>query len=192
MRGDSLRDFYAKTLAVAGLGLLACAGAIVDYWPVNEELPKTPAVAGLVREAPALVQDLTIQIPAPQIREAVQTRPADFITASFASVDSIVGDAAPTVTLEAAPLPEALVVVDATPTPVTGADDEDGVFSLDMPPTTEPVTEESRRAFGDALRRAKQRVAAARLLFNDAMTGFVGAFRKVSPFFTTTAIVPGL
>ena len=35
-------------------------------------------------------------------------------------------------------------------------------------------------------------MAAARVLLNDAMTGVVGAFRKVSPFFSTTAIVPGL
>ena len=47
MRGDSLRDFYAKTLAVLGLGLLAGAGAIVDYWPVGGRLPAiaSPGVA---------------------------------------------------------------------------------------------------------------------------------------------------
>jgi hypothetical protein len=39
MRGDSLRDLYAKTIAVFGLGLLAGAGALVDYWPTGVELP---------------------------------------------------------------------------------------------------------------------------------------------------------
>ena len=39
MRGDSLRDLYAKTLAVLGLGLLAGAGAVVDYWPVGSSAP---------------------------------------------------------------------------------------------------------------------------------------------------------
>jgi hypothetical protein len=39
MRGDSLRDLYAKTLAVCGLGLLAGAGALVDYWPTAAALP---------------------------------------------------------------------------------------------------------------------------------------------------------
>ena len=33
MRGDSLRDLYAKTLALLGLGVLAGTGALVDYWP---------------------------------------------------------------------------------------------------------------------------------------------------------------
>jgi hypothetical protein len=39
MRGDSLRDLYAKTIAVCGLGLLAGAGALVDYWPTAAALP---------------------------------------------------------------------------------------------------------------------------------------------------------
>lgn len=40
MRGDSLRDLYAKTLALAGLGVLAGAGVLVDYWPVGLNLPR--------------------------------------------------------------------------------------------------------------------------------------------------------
>lgn len=41
MRGDSLRDLYAKTLALLGLGVLAGAGALVDYWPIGTSLPAT-------------------------------------------------------------------------------------------------------------------------------------------------------
>lgn len=45
MRGDSLRDLYAKTLALLGLGVLAGAGALVDYWPVGLHLvPAAPAL----------------------------------------------------------------------------------------------------------------------------------------------------
>jgi hypothetical protein len=39
VRGDSLRDLYAKTLAVVGLGLLAGVAAIVDYWPAGISYP---------------------------------------------------------------------------------------------------------------------------------------------------------
>ena len=46
MRGDSLRDLYAKTIAVCGLGLLAAAGALVDYWPTGVVMsPVGPAFA---------------------------------------------------------------------------------------------------------------------------------------------------
>ena len=39
MRGDSIRDLYAKTLALLGLGVLAGTGALVDYWPSEGRLP---------------------------------------------------------------------------------------------------------------------------------------------------------
>ena len=39
MRGDSLRDLYAKTLALLGLGVLAGTGALVDYWPSGVPMP---------------------------------------------------------------------------------------------------------------------------------------------------------
>jgi hypothetical protein len=39
MRGDSVRDLYAKALALIGLAVLAGAGALMDYWPVQGTLP---------------------------------------------------------------------------------------------------------------------------------------------------------
>lgn len=39
MRGDSLRDLYAKALALLGLAVLAAAGALFDYWPLTSDLP---------------------------------------------------------------------------------------------------------------------------------------------------------
>lgn len=39
MRGDSRHDFYAKAMALCGLGMLAGVGAIVDYWPVAIRFP---------------------------------------------------------------------------------------------------------------------------------------------------------
>ena len=47
MRGDSLRDLYAKALALLGLGLLGVAGALVDYWPVQGELPTVASILDL-------------------------------------------------------------------------------------------------------------------------------------------------
>lgn len=40
MRGDSLRDFYAKTIALLGLALVGGLGALIDYWPVTHPLPR--------------------------------------------------------------------------------------------------------------------------------------------------------
>ena len=51
MRGDSLRDLYAKTLALFGLALLAGVGALVDYWPAPVALPAVASPA--VRPVPA-------------------------------------------------------------------------------------------------------------------------------------------
>ena len=42
MRGDSLRDFYAKTLALTGSGTLAVVGALVDSWPGSPALAPVP------------------------------------------------------------------------------------------------------------------------------------------------------
>ena len=39
MRGDSLRDLCAKSLALAGLALLAGVGALFDYWPIATDIP---------------------------------------------------------------------------------------------------------------------------------------------------------
>jgi hypothetical protein len=51
MRGDSLRDLYAKVIAVVGLGVLAGAGALVDYWPSGGLLPRVATEARNLRLA---------------------------------------------------------------------------------------------------------------------------------------------
>jgi hypothetical protein len=55
VRGDSRRDLYAKTLALCGLGVLAGAGAVVDYWPVGVRFP---AIAPLMDQRAPLVQPI--------------------------------------------------------------------------------------------------------------------------------------
>ncbi len=60
VRGDSRRDLYSKALALCGLGALAGAGAVVDYWPVAVRFPAAPA---------PLVHDLGTVPPAPRMAE---------------------------------------------------------------------------------------------------------------------------
>ena len=70
MRGDSLRDLYAKVIAVAGLGVLACAGALVDYWPSAGNLPRVAAEARKLTLAGPLPVPAVSTVAAPMLRPA--------------------------------------------------------------------------------------------------------------------------
>jgi hypothetical protein len=66
VRGDSLRDFYAKTLALVGLGLLAAVGALVDYWPVGGGAAPQVAAVNLDRPEPfAVPPAVHVDVPLP-------------------------------------------------------------------------------------------------------------------------------
>jgi hypothetical protein len=70
VRGDSLRDFYAKSLALLGLGLLAGVGALMDYWPAGVQLPVVaglprPAVASMALSVPT---EVDLAVPAEAVR----------------------------------------------------------------------------------------------------------------------------
>jgi hypothetical protein len=56
MRGDSRLDFFAKSLALTGLGLIGTIGALVDYWPGPLSFPRVAPIN--VRRATASVQTL--------------------------------------------------------------------------------------------------------------------------------------
>lgn len=78
MRGDSLRDLYAKTIAVFGLGLLAGVGALVDYWPTGVELVRVNSAFPEPVLAGALPLPDDVQALAPPVRvarAAVPNRP---------------------------------------------------------------------------------------------------------------------
>ena len=106
MRGDSLRDLYAKVIAVVGLGVLAGAGALVDYWPSGGTLPRVatekggPAIAGPLPVAavgtvaelprPGVGRTARIQSLAAEAAQPSSARTADLNTlASLPLADSI-------------------------------------------------------------------------------------------------------
>jgi hypothetical protein len=104
VRGDSLRDLYAKTLALLGLGVLAGVGALMDYWPAGIDLPAAagvpkPVVASLALPVPALpdtadaVAGATRASAHPIVVLAAYTRPAadrpDNISATTPPPDAI-------------------------------------------------------------------------------------------------------
>jgi hypothetical protein len=56
VRGDSRQDLFAKSLALAGLGLVGATGALIDYWPGPTQLPQVAAIN--IRRTTPLVQTL--------------------------------------------------------------------------------------------------------------------------------------
>lgn len=191
MRGDSLRDLYAKTLAVLGLGLLAGAGAAVDYWPVGSPLPVV-ASAHLPRPVvPALTQHLDQRIPAPSLARAVNVRgtihaknvgSAKFLTAAPVPVSA---ETSPAVS---EPVPDlALMTVETQWSAVLplfpdAASQDFALASLTPAPAATPAA----GIIGGALRKTKDSLvrtgAVTGATIADAVKGVVGAFKKVSPF----------
>ncbi|HVQ41041.1 MAG TPA: hypothetical protein VMS54_02505 [Vicinamibacterales bacterium] len=203
MRGDSLRDFYAKTLAVLGLGLIAGAGAIVDYWPTGIRLPATtsPSIAHLT--VPPLTQDLNRHVPSPSLvaaREAQQLVDARHVRwPAFAprpkATAGLVRPAAFTpVSAEAAtPAAETGVASSGVPvsytTPVSEWAPEMFVASRIAPEQLDTWLggpSEPTGFIGGALKKTKDSLvktgAVTSASLGNAVRGVVGAFKKVSPF----------
>jgi hypothetical protein len=123
VRGDSLRDLYAKALALLGLGLLGAAGALVDYWPVRSALPAVASALSLPADLgiPALRATAL-----PKVSTAAEFRsPAAKSTATAVEVDLTIPDASgndgvfgtldgQAQTLEPAVLPPSLEVAPAS------------------------------------------------------------------------------
>jgi len=79
VRGDSVRDFYAKGLALLGLSLIAGVGALVDHWPTGGAM-QVPASLAHPQVAGALgVPRLSIRTPdvaSPMLPVASPSTPA--------------------------------------------------------------------------------------------------------------------
>jgi hypothetical protein len=140
MRGDSLRDFYAKSLAVLGLAVLGALGAVVDYWPAAFTVPTTAAVN---LGAAALRPLSTLALAAEPVSFATSRTPV-VVTDRTPVVVSIAPVAAPEsvppAEVEAEPTPSADLVLQApedfTGFPETAID----LSAIEAPPETFRLT----------------------------------------------------
>ena len=195
MRGDSLRDLYAKTLAVLGLGLLAGAGAVVDYWPVGSSAPAVASPSLPRPEIAVLTQNLDQTIPVPnigrphvvEVRGTIHARnvgSARFLTPAVESTRT-----APAVPAEQ-PLPALRAPIDSQWSTTLIASNWTQAVDLDMAP---PLAAPAPGMIGGALRKTKESLVRASAMTGstiavtgstiaDALKGVGGAFKKVTPF----------
>jgi hypothetical protein len=208
VRGDSVRDFYAKTLAVVGLGLIAGAGAVVDYWPVSRPLPAVDGRLSLLTAPPALPQNLSqdIPLPAPVLARATLTparpviRPQHIAWPAFAEPAAVLAAAGLTPGTKAARLPaipnDRLPVITAPAVEIVSQIGEPvALVAYAVAPPVEdmrssgsitPARSGQPGFLGGALKKTKDSIvrtgAATGASIADAFRGFFGAVKKVSPF----------
>jgi hypothetical protein len=190
VRGDSLRDLYAKTLALLGLGLLAGVGALVDYWPVGLGTPQVAAASLAVPEPLAVGAATDLAIPVTVIEPA---GPAHAVAANLALLTvvsagvpvvgrqlSLSEPVAPAVAAPVPAVPAAMPVAElalAAPAPSPGPDfDPALVYQLGG-------SEEESGLLSNAVDMMKS--TGSTLARGGAATGasLVGAFRVVSGAF---------
>ena len=212
MRGDSLRDLYAKVLALCGLALLAGTGALVDYWPVEEPLPKVPSNSIDLRASLPVPQDFdrghvavlmprTVPRPSPAIRHEPATTTAQPALPEPLEVTTFSREIfrGATVDLVPPPLPELDVTPVAAlvpPAPAVEVPIPAGPsLAVTIPPTT-PTHDEDGFITGAlkktgavataSIARTGDAIvrtgAVAGASIVDAFKGLAGAVKKVSPF----------
>lgn len=189
MRGDSLRDFYAKTFAVLGLGLLAGAGAIVDYWPLGSTVPEAAAARLPMPAIARLNQNLDQRIPAPAFSRDVFVRGTihakNVGSARFLEPAAVVAAKLEPVA-PSAPVPNlSVTVVDtlaSTLSPVEFVEQTTVVYAA----PAQSATQQAPGFIGGALRKTKDSIvrtgAATGSTIADAFKGVAGVFKKISPF----------
>ena len=204
MRGDSLRDLYAKVLAILGLGALAAAGAVVDYWPVSTEVPRVASVRrSLAPAAPAMARSASLVTPpapgqAPSsIRRSQPQQSSQSVMTSPAQAEYVLSlsmhhgmPAGESVTLSA-PVKSALTLAIADRAPAV----EVGLTAAPVPATpadalpfglSAPATDRANGVLTGALKKTGESLvktgAATGASIVEAFRGVMGAFKKVSPF----------
>jgi hypothetical protein len=200
VRGDSLRDLYAKTLALFGLALLAGVGALVDYWPASGAFPAVqsptptaapalPALAALeADQAPTQVLKTATQAVAP--RHVTRTVvPATRLEALPVTVATSLADAE-LVSLGEPPLPRVVMPVVATRAPAPEislpAAPENALSFGPSPPDAPLVDTSPDGFFGNAttaVRKTGESIVSTTVKTGTSIIkafGFVGgAFKKV-------------
>jgi hypothetical protein len=107
MRGDSVRDLYAKLLVLSGLALLAGFGALVDYWPADLGVP---SIANLRVRPMSLGTERVIAVPDSLTFAAVprpqRSRPVNVVPAPVAGdVTEPIVEPDPSATIDTVPEP---------------------------------------------------------------------------------------
>ena len=209
MRGDSLRDFQAKVLAIAGLGVLAGVGALVDNWPTGSNVP--PIMAGRVArpEVPVLTpasvaassdsQAFAPMAALPMTRRAQAIAQPAVVEPAFTIAAAGALPIGEVVQLGAV---EATVAPPPVPIPVPAMNVPAEIISLPAPPvlTLAENRASSTPSFAPAftpadsdpgfvmgtLRKTGSGIAkggaATGASIMDAFRGVAGAFKKVTPF----------
>jgi hypothetical protein len=174
-----------------GLGLLAAAGAIVDYWPVGGELPRVATLAALRPSLPGAAQ-LQQEIPSPatfRVTHASLTTARTFAhalrTVKFADHHPVLNHAR----AEAMALPEAAIGFEDGSQLLFAAT---GEIELDVAPPEDllltPGPDDPHWSFTGAMKRTRDSLKDARMFLGTKIGGVVGAFRRVSPFWDTTTV----
>ena len=196
---------YAKALALVGLGALAAAGAVVDYWPVSREIPRVAAVRGLAPAPPAVLRAANLAGPGsrltPAARIGSQRRPQRGPVVSVPVTPEQNLEFPWTVHAIPAGEPVRFSVPGSTrPTLALAAAHHLAGLEMGIPVATEPVpafdflpeglhgpgTERADGLVTGALKKTGESIvktgAATGASIADAFRGVMGAFKKVSPF----------
>jgi hypothetical protein len=170
-----------------GLGLLAGAGAVVDYWPVGGAMPGVRQAVLPMPDVPVLAQNLDMAIPEP----AAVPRRAPALRLTAAGARLFLPPAEPVAPLPRVVAPEPLPVPAWESIPVDAATPE--LLSVSLvdaglviaAPTVDDDSGDPG-LIGGAIRKTKDSLmrtgAVTRASLADAVRGVVGAFRKVTPF----------
>ena len=186
MRSDSVRDLYAKSLALIGLAALASIGALVDYWPSTGAFPRVTA-ASLVRPATLMaVGALTVPQPDVPLAAPATVRAIPIVDESLAvpvmdvAIEPVEPAPIPQADAEAVqPVPDMFLPIALEPLPVSMLSVPATSVLLSAPPPLAAVRPAAPQGSGGILGVFKK--TGSSIVTAGAKTGstIVSAFRAV-------------